>query len=204
MYNKIFLFDEKIKNKFNANLIAGVDEAGRGSISGPLVSAAVVFNKNSYISCLKESKSVSPQQRRLLFQKILSVAEDISCSIISADEINKLGLAKANYLSMKIAVDKLKIKPDLVIVDGFHNPYITDVKQYSLVKADKKSAVVAAASIIAKVLRDCIMKIYHEICPIYDFYNNKGYPTKKHISAISQIGISELHRFYAYKFIKQD
>lgn len=195
------MFDTKIRSKFNAELIAGVDEVGRGSLSGPIVSSAVVFDNKAYIAHLKESKSVSPAKRNILFKEIISVAIDISCGIISVDEINKLGITKANHLVMKLAIDKLRIKPDIVIVDGYFNPYITNIKQYNLVKADKKSAVVAAASVIAKVVRDCIMKTYHDIYPCYDFINNKGYPTKKHISAILEIGISELHRFYAYKFV---
>ncbi|MCS7228013.1 MAG: ribonuclease HII [Endomicrobia bacterium] len=200
MYNPIFSFDAKIRHKFKANLLAGIDEVGRGCLSGPIVAAAVVFDKNSYIPFLKESKSVSPQKRVFLFKYILSTAIAVSCGIISVGEINKIGINKANYLAMKIALDKLPLKPDLVIIDGFHNPYITDIKQCSFVKADKKSAVVAAASIVAKVIRDIIMKIYHNICPIYDFSTNKGYPTKKHIYTITQVGISELHRFYACKF----
>ena len=199
--NDVFQFDQKIRKKFNVNFIAGVDEVGRGCISGPLVAAAVVFDFNTYIPHLKESKSLSSNQREYFFKQILSSTKSVSYHVISVEEINKFGLSKANYLAMKFAIDKLKIKPELVIVDGFHNPYITNVRQYSLIKADKKSAVVAAASIIAKVVRDTIMEVCHKIIPEYDFEHNKGYPTKRHISVISQIGLCELHRCYAYKFV---
>jgi len=202
-YN-VFQFDQKIRKSFNVNLIAGVDEAGRGCICGPLVAAAVVFDENVYIPFLKESKSLSSTQRIHFFKQILSSAKSLAYHIVSVEEINKFGLSKANYLAMKYAVDKLNIKPELVIVDGFYNPYIDKIKQYSLVKADKESAVVAAASIVAKVIRDTIMKIYHYIVPEYDLLNNKGYPTRKHISVISKIGLCELHRCYAYKFVKNN
>jgi len=199
--NDGFQFDQKIREKFNVNLIAGVDEVGRGCISGPLVAAAVVFDASTNIPHLKESKSLSSNKRIYFFKQILSSAKFISYHIVSVEEINKFGLSKANYLAMKFAVDKLKIKPQLVIVDGFRNPYIENIKQYNLIRADKKSAVVAAASIVAKVIRDKIMEIYHVIIPDYDFGNNKGYPTKKHISVISEIGLCEFHRYYAYKFV---
>jgi len=204
LIHDVFQFDQKIRKKFKVNIIAGVDEAGRGCICGPLVAAAVVFDKNVYIPSLQESKSLSPNKRIYFFKQILFFAKSVSYHIVSVKEINKLGLSKANLLAMKYAIDKLSIKPELVIIDGFHNPYIDNVKQFSLVKADKKSAVVAAASIIAKVIRDKIMEFYHFVIPEYDLVNNKGYPTKKHIYIVSKIGLCELHRYYAYKFIKSE
>lgn len=199
--NKIFLFDKFVREKFKVRVIAGVDEAGRGCICGPVVASSVIFNEKVYLPFLKESKSVSPAKREQLFKEILKLADAVSVSIIHITEINKIGLQKSCQLAIKNAVEKLKIKPDLVIVDGFFNPYITDVKQYSIIKADKKSAVVAAASIVAKVIRDKIMSVYHKIIPEYNLLNNKGYPTKLHIARIRKIGLSELHRYYAYKFV---
>ncbi|MCS7231921.1 MAG: ribonuclease HII [Elusimicrobiota bacterium] len=200
MLNKLFAFDEELKKNFNVKFLAGVDEVGRGCLSGPIVSCAVVFSNYSYIPDLKESKSISPQKRIILFKKILKSALDISVSILSVQIINKIGISKANQLVMKYAVDNLSVKPQLVVVDGYRNPYI-DLPQYHLTKADKKSASVAAASIIAKVIRDTIMQKYHFLIPEYNFYKNKGYPTKEHIKAISKIGCCELHRYYAYKFL---
>lgn len=199
--NEIFLFDDKIRKQFNVNLLAGVDEAGRGCISGPIVAAAVVFDTHTYITNLKESKSVSYHKRKELFKQILSSAKSVSCCIAKVEIINKYGIGKANMLVMKHAVEKLTVKPELVIVDGYYNPYIVDVLQCNIIKADKKSAVVAAASIIAKVIRDTIMEIYYKIIPVYCFNKNKGYPTKEHTNIVSQIGISDLHRYYAYKFV---
>ncbi len=202
--DNIFLFDNKIREKFgNVDLICGVDEVGRGCISGPIVAAAVVFSKKVFIPYLKESKSISSHKREQFFNKILLVATDVSCSIVPTREINRIGIGEANLLAIKNAVEKLSVKPKVIVVDGYQNPYLNniDVIQYNVIKGDKKSAVVAAASIVAKVIRDYILKIYHKIFPYYDFENNKGYPTKKHILSISQIGISELHRYYAYKFV---
>lgn len=203
MLNKLFIFDRKIKERFNVEILAGVDEVGRGCLSGPIVASCVVFDNSSYIENLKESKSVSPQKRILIFKEIIKVAKDISISIISVDTINRIGISKANQLAMKKAIEGLKVTPQLVIIDGYRNPYIT-LPQYSLIKADNKSACVAAASIVAKVLRDFIMKEYHKIFPVYNFKKNKGYPTKDHIKAILEIGCCEFHRYFAYKFLKNE
>lgn len=200
--NNLFSFDRKIKEKFNIKILAGVDEVGRGCLSGPIVASSVVFDNNAYIETLKESKSVIPQKRLHLFKEILNTALDISISIIPVEVINEIGISKANHLVIKNAVDNLKVKPQLVIVDGYKNPYIT-LPQYNLIKADKKSACVAAASIVAKVLRDFIMEKYHKIISIYNFKKNKGYPTKEHLNAIFNVGCCELHRYYAYKLLKK-
>lgn len=203
----IFLFDNKIRKKFgNIELICGVDEVGRGCISGPIVAAAVVFNSKVFIPYLKDSKSLSPSKREKFFKEILLVADDIACGIVSTENINKIGIHKANFLSIKLAIEKLKTEPEVVIIDGYPNPYLNDMDiiQYSVIRGDKKSAVVAAASIIAKVIRDFILGIYHKIVPYYNFKSNKGYPTQEHIFSISQLGISELHRYYAYKFVNKN
>ncbi|MEN3013918.1 MAG: ribonuclease HII [Endomicrobiia bacterium] len=202
MSNKLFSFDYSLKEKFNIKILAGVDEAGRGCLSGPIVACAVILNGNSSIENLKDSKTATSKKRILLFKKIILSALDISLSILPVETINKIGLQKANYLVIKNAVDNLLIKPDLVIVDGYRNPYIK-IPQYALIKADLKSASVAAASIVAKVIRDIIMHKYHNIVPEYNFNKNKGYPTKDHIKSILEIGCCELHRYYAYKFTKQ-
>ncbi|MDW8055605.1 MAG: ribonuclease HII [Elusimicrobiota bacterium] len=183
------------------NVIAGVDEVGRGCLSGPVVSAAVVFDETVFIPHLKESKSISPERRKVLFKDIMKLATSVGLSVISVKHINQFGLHRSCQISAAYAVEKLSIKPELVIIDGFYNPYITEVKQYPIEKADEKSAVVAAASIVAKVVRDSIMRIYHNVIPEYDFFNNKGYPTKKHVDSIVKFGLSELHRYFAYKFI---
>jgi len=202
VYNQIFLFDEEIRERFKVEFLAGVDEVGRGCVFGPIVAAAVIFDSNVYIPHLKESKSVSFQIRKKLFREIYSQAKDISCSVISIKLINKIGIGKANHLVIKNAVEKLKINPDIIIVDGYPNSYIKN-KQYAIIDGDKKSAVVAAASVIAKVIRDYILSIYHKFISSYDLDNNKGYLTSRHMEEILQIGLSDFHRYYAYKFINK-
>lgn len=197
---KNFLFDSLIRKKFNTKILCGVDEVGRGCIAGPIVAAAVLFSEKTFIPQLKESKSVSPKKREELFIKILSCAEKVSYSVISTKIINKSGLNFANWLAMKSAVEKIDFNFDLVIVDGYKIPDLNK-NQLAIIDGDKKSAVVAAASIIAKVLRDKIMTIYDKFFSGYDFAKHKGYATKFHREIISEIGLSELHRKYAYKFV---
>jgi ribonuclease HII len=200
VYNKIFLFDEEIRKRFKVEFLAGVDEVGRGCVFGPIVAAAVVFDSNVYIPHLKESKSISSKTRKKLFREIYSKAKAVSCSILSIKLINKFGIGKANQLVIEDAVKKLNIEPDIVIVDGYPNPYIKN-KQYAVIDADEKSAVVAAASVVAKVVRDYILDVYYKFISSYDLDNNKGYLTSKHLKEILQIGLCDFHRHYAYKFI---
>jgi ribonuclease HII len=194
------LFDEEIRKRFKVEFLAGVDEVGRGCVFGPIVAAAVVFDSNVYIPHLKESKSISSKTRKNLFREIYSKAKSVSCSILSIKLINKLGIGKANQLVIEYAVKKLNIEPDIVIVDGYPNPYIKN-KQYAVIDADEKSAVVAAASVVAKVVRDYILDVYYKFISSYDLDNNKGYLTSKHLKEILQIGLCDFHRHYAYKFI---
>ena len=197
---KIFLFDSILRKKFNTKILCGVDEVGRGCIAGPLVSSAVIFSDKISIPQLKESKSVSPEKRKKLFIKILSCAEKVSYSVISTKTINKLGLNYANWLAMKSAVENIDFIFDIVVVDGYEIPNLNK-QQIAIVGGDKKSAVVAAASIVAKVLRDRIMEFYDKIFNGYCFGKHKGYATEIHRTIVSEIGLSELHRKYAYKFV---
>ncbi|MFQ3675947.1 MAG: ribonuclease HII [Endomicrobiia bacterium] len=197
---KIFLFDSLLRKKFNTKILCGVDEVGRGCIAGPLVSAAVIFSDKIFIPHLKESKSVSPEKRKKLFIDILSCAEKVSYSVVSTKIINKFGLNYANWLAMKSAVENIDFIFDIVVVDGYKIP-ILNKRQVAIIGGDKKSAVVAAASIVAKVLRDRIMEFYDKIFEGYCFNKHKGYATEVHRTIVSKIGLSELHRKYAYKFV---
>lgn len=197
---KIFLFDQNVRKKTKKELLCGVDEVGRGCIAGPLVSAAVVFSSDVYIPQLKESKSVSPKRREKLFKEILSCAKDVSYSIVATQTINYLNVHRANILAMKIAVERVKVDFDIVLVDGYEILGLNK-PQLSIIKADIKSAVVAAASIVAKVIRDRIMVLYDKMFPEYKFLLHKGYATKIHRDIISEVGLSEIHRKYAYKFV---
>ena len=176
------------------NNIAGIDEVGRGSLAGPVVSAAVVLDKGLLINNplkLNDSKKLSPKKRKELFNKIIYSRSKFSIGISTSSEIDDNGILNSTKKSMNTALEKINY--DYAIVDSvnlnLNKPFI------NFNKADTVSASVAAASIIAKVSRDSIMKkIYDNLYPEYFFENNKGYGSKKHIDVIKKIGISYIHR----------
>ncbi len=185
-------FDKKyFKN--GIELIAGVDEAGRGPLAGPVVAAAVIFDKNFYLEGVNDSKQVAESQRENLYNQIITQALSYSISIIEVDVIDKINILNASLLAMKQAVHKLSIKPNLVLIDG-NRKYQSEDAVVPIVKGDAKSFSIAAASILAKVTRDRLMKNLAKDYPEYFWEQNKGYPTKKHREIIKQIGPSPLHR----------
>lgn len=173
--------------------IAGVDEAGRGPLAGPVYAAAVVLGENTLIPGLNDSKKLSEKRREELYEKI--TAEAVSYAVAAVDEniIDEINILNATLLAMKTAVDKLSVKPDFIFIDGNRGcemgaPHIT------IVKGDAKSVSVAAASILAKVSRDRYMKKLAEEYPQYGFEKHKGYGTKAHIDAIRKYGPCPVHR----------
>lgn len=175
-------------------LIAGVDEAGRGPLAGPVVAAAVVlFPSCSIIDQLDDSKKLSSQRRERLFKDIKRSSLSIGVGIIDEEVIDRLDIVKATHLAMVQALGRLKIQPELVLIDGPIELKIP-LPQIPLVDGDALSPAIAAASIIAKVVRDRIMDYYHKLYPEYRFCSNKGYPTTAHISAIERNGICPVHR----------
>lgn len=187
-------------NKFDKNFlsdkiqfIAGVDEVGRGPLAGPVVSAAVIFPQNIIIRGVKDSKLLTESERERLLPKIISKVIDYSVSVISHGQIDKINILQASLLSMSVAVSRLKTKPDLILVDG-NQKFKSEIPLITIVDGDAKSFSIAAASIIAKVTRDRIMK---RLCPKFPEYlwsQNKGYATKAHIQAIKTYGPTPLHR----------
>lgn len=183
--------DQKLwKNNF---IFCGVDEVGRGSLAGPVVAAAVILPRNIRINGVKDSKELTPRQRYLLFQKIKSQAISYGYGIVNNRIIDQINIRNASFLAMKKAISQLKVKPDYVLVDGFSIPDLA-IDNNGITKGDKKSLSIACASIIAKVYRDNIMIRFHQYFPDYDFTNNKGYPTQKHIKALNYHGPSPIHR----------
>lgn len=179
-------------------IIAGVDEVGRGPLAGPIVSAAVVLNLESIddkeiILGIKDSKKLSLTQREKLYDIIIEEATAYSISVIDNKEIDKKGIAWCNNEIFKQDILNLNVKPDFVLCDGYA---IKDfhIDSEAIIKGDNKSASIACASIIAKVYRDRLMFKYNEEFPQYDFINNVGYGTKKHIEALKQFGPCEIHR----------
>lgn len=176
------------------NLIAGTDEAGRGPLAGPLVVAAVVLDKGFNDELINDSKKLTKNQREKAYDLIIKNALDYSIVIIDVDEIDKLNIYSATKLGMSKCLLKLKEKPDLYLTDAMPLD-IDNYKIMSLIKGDTKSKNIAAASILAKVTRDRIMDSLDIKFPQYGFKSNKGYGTKKHISAINEFGIIDgIHR----------
>ena len=178
---------EKIK------FVAGVDEAGRGPLAGPVVSAAVIFDRETFIEGVNDSKKLTEKQRENLFPQIIEKALSFSVAAVSHGSIDKINILQASLLAMSIAVKRLKVSPDLILIDG-NKTFNYEVPAISIVKGDSKSFSIAASSIIAKVTRDRIMKRLNGYYPQYLWWKNKGYPTKEHVNAIKVYGASPLHR----------
>jgi len=174
-------------------IIAGVDEAGRGPIAGPVVAAAVILSPSLRIDGLRDSKKVPERERASLFWDILVCATDIGVGIIDNQEIDRINILQATKTAMKHAVEDLASAPDALIVDAVTIPQ-TAVRQFPIIKADAKSAVVAAASIVAKYVRDMMMMHYDVIYPQYNFKQHKGYCTREHIDIIAVHGPCPIHR----------
>jgi ribonuclease HII len=185
-------FDKKYFSK-KIKYLAGVDEAGRGPLAGPVVAAAVIFRKSTIIKGVNDSKLLTEKQREALYDKIISSAIAYSVSIVEPVVIDEVNILNATLRAMKQAVDYLKIKPDLVLVDG-NRTFQSDIPVITIVKGDLKSFSIAAASILAKVTRDRLMKNLAVQYPVYLWEQNKGYPTKKHREIIKKLGPSPLHR----------
>lgn len=185
-------FDKKYLNK-SVKLLAGVDEAGRGPLAGPVVAAAVIFSNGTEIEGVNDSKVLSEKWREELFGKIIKKSIAYSVSIVPAEVIDEINILKASLLAMRQSVDGLKIKPDLILADG-NQKFDYEIPVIPIVKGDAKSFSIAAASILAKVTRDRIMKELAVKYPVYKWENNKGYPTKQHRELIKHFGSSPLHR----------
>jgi ribonuclease HII len=173
--------------------IAGIDEAGRGPLAGPVVAAAVVFPKGIRIKGLRDSKKVPEKEREYLFSEIFHISKDIGIGIVSHEEIDRLNILRSTKLAMQYAVENLSQPPDLLIIDALSLPSIP-IRQISFIKGEDKSSSVAAASIVAKVTRDKIMMSYHSQFPNYNFGKNKGYSTKEHLDMIRIYGPCPIHR----------
>jgi ribonuclease HII len=184
---------EKIAREDGYQLVAGVDEAGRGPLAGPVVAAAVIFPPDYMNAGINDSKQLSASQREKMYGIIEQDALAIGMRVVDADVIDQVNILRASLSAMREAVLELSTSPDFLLVDGIHRiPIITPQKP--LIKGDSLSVSIAAASIMAKVTRDRIMEMYHRQFPQYNFRKNKGYGTKEHIKAISEFGICKIHR----------
>lgn len=173
--------------------VAGIDEVGRGPLAGPVVTAVVILKQGAKIEGINDSKKLSEAKREELYDIIVKEAVDYSIGIVSPAEIDEINILQATYKAMQQCIDRLKVKPDFILVDAVTIPNI-EIKQKGIIKGDAKSISIGAASIVAKVTRDRMMKDYAEIFSGYDFEQNKGYGSPKHIEAIKKIGICPIHR----------
>ena len=173
--------------------VAGVDEAGRGPLAGPVVAAAVILSPNIFIHGLDDSKRLSSRRREELFPLIKKQAKAVGVGTVSQSTIDRINILQATFLAMRRAVAKLRPSPEYLLVDGLIIPDI-DVSQLPIVKGDRLSISIAAASIVAKVIRDRIMVKEDERLPQYGFARHKGYATKRHLEALARHGVSPLHR----------
>jgi ribonuclease HII len=185
-------FDNSYLNK-KIKLIAGIDEAGRGPLAGPVVAASVIFSPSVSIPGVNDSKLLSERKRESLFEEIISKALAYNVSVVTHKRIDKINILNATLLAMRNSAKKLAMQPDLILVDG-NRTFNYNIPVIPIVKGDSKSFSIAAASILAKVTRDRIMKKYSKHYPDYFWEQNKGYPTKQHIDVIKLIGPSPLHR----------
>ncbi len=189
--NSIFLYDEAIRRDYP--VITGIDEAGRGPLAGPVVAAAVILPTRLIIERLRDSKQVPENERIRLFWNIVSSSSNIGIGIIKADTIDKTNILKSTKLAMEMAVKDLLRVPDILLIDTVSLSNIK-IAQKSIIKGESVSASIAAASIIAKTVRDDIMLAYHKEYPHYNFKEHKGYSTKEHMERIRLHGPCPIHR----------
>lgn len=171
----------------------GVDEAGRGSLAGPIVACALCIKKEENISFVRDSKVLTPEKRREFLNRLLQKDIRFGLGFVFPEEIDRIGIQEANYLAMKRAIRNLRMNPDIILVDGFKIKSLKK-KQVVVVKGDRRVDVIAGASIIAKVTRDMWMEAMHGIYPDFRFDIHKGYYSDYHIEMIKKKGISPLHR----------
>lgn len=174
--------------------VAGVDEAGRGPLAGPVVSAAVILRPGTKIKGLDDSKKLSSRKRSAVFSEILKKASGVGIGIVDERTIDRINILQASLLSMKKAVQGLRPQPDFILVDGNRTVPGVDMGQIAVIGGDGKCASIAAASVVAKVTRDGLMMELHAKHPEYGFDSHKGYGTKKHIDALNKYGVLSSHR----------
>ena len=181
--------------------IAGIDEAGRGPLCGPVVAAAVILPKDKKIEGVNDSKKLTEKKREMLYDDIMNEAVAVGVGISEVDVIEKVNILNATKIAMKKAIENLKVKPDYCLIDGNQMIDIS-IDAETVVSGDAKSESIAAASIIAKVTRDRMLIEYDKLHPEYGFAKHKGYGTKAHIEAIKKYGLTPIHRpSFCKKFV---
>jgi len=183
-------------------LIAGVDEAGRGPLAGPVVAGAVLLHDHRFTIPVDDSKQLSPLARERAYREILRHAS-IGIGAAGAEEIDRIGIQAATHLAMERALQRLPVPPELVLVDGNTLPRGCSLPMRPIVRGDSKSLSIACASIVAKVVRDQWMDLIHRLHPEYEFRRHKGYGTDRHMRLLEQVGPCRFHRF-SFRPIRRD
>ena len=188
---------KKIELEYHKNgikYIAGIDEAGRGPLAGPVVIGCVIMPEDSMIEGINDSKKVSEKKREKLYDQIIEEAISYGVGIIGQDEIDEINILNATKKGLTMSLQELTVKPDLIIVDALNHIDTLGIPYESIIKGDAKCYSIAAASIIAKVTRDRIMREWDKVYPQYGFEKHKGYGTAAHIAAIKECGLCPIHR----------
>ncbi|MHC1743752.1 MAG: ribonuclease HII [Syntrophobacteraceae bacterium] len=184
---------EETARRQGFSAIAGLDEAGRGPLAGPVVAAAVLLPSDVDLPGVRDSKQLNARQREALCAMIFSSAKAIGIGSIEAAEIDRINVLQATFQAMLLAVRSLPLPPDLLLIDGPYRLPLS-IAQAGIPGGDRKSVSIAAASIVAKVHRDRLMRTYHDLYPAYGFDRHKGYGTAMHLEAIQRFGPCPLHR----------
>ncbi|MCF7930647.1 MAG: ribonuclease HII [Acholeplasmataceae bacterium] len=189
--SSLYLFENELY-EHGITYIAGVDEAGRGPLAGPVVAAAVILKKGAVFQYVDDSKKLNEKQRLLALEEIKTNALAIGIGISSVEEIDQINIYRASREAMLSAINQLKIKPEFLLVDAM--PMEIDIPMRSIIKGDAQSVSIAAASIVAKTTRDAYMVEMDKLFPEYNFKQHKGYGTKEHLEAIYKYGVTPIHR----------
>lgn len=190
-----FRCEAKLERELRARgftAVAGIDEVGRGCLFGPVVAAAVILSPDRPVRGLNDSKQIEPERREVLAERIRERAVAWSVAAVDAATIDAINIYQASRLAMRLAVERLSVRPDFLLIDAV--PVDLPVPQRSLIKGDARCQAIAAASIVAKVYRDACMCAWHEVYPQYNLAENKGYGTPDHLAGLEQHGPSPLHR----------
>lgn len=188
---QIFSYDEEVR--LDHSIVAGLDEAGRGPLAGPVVAAAVILPSGIMIDGLKDSKKIPEKTRKKVFWRVVRNAVSIGVGIVEAEVIDEINILQSTKRAMAYALKDMSLEPDILLLDAVSLPKVNK-KQKSIIRGESVSASIAAASIIAKVVRDDIMLDHHEKYPVYNFKGHKGYSTKEHMALIRQHGPCPIHR----------
>ena len=187
----LYAFDAEVRSQYGC--FAGVDEAGRGPLCGPVCVAACILDPENPVYGINDSKKLTEKKREALYDVIKETAVSYGIAFASEKEIDEMNILNATFLAMKRAVEKLGVKPDLALIDGNQKPH-TGINEVTVIKGDGKSMSIAAASVLAKVTRDRYMIELDKKYPQYEFRKHKGYGTKLHYEKILEYGISDVHR----------